>query len=181
MGLGIVLGSKPSLLHHHFSLCLKILFPQDQVLHSIRFEIQGDLDPVRAEILKVASKIMRGEGIGSSSVLLDDPGEFLGTDFLGSLEHHVFEQMGEPRFPIFLVPRPNPVPDLERDDWGFVVFEENDFEAVRQDPLENLVPEPGLGKGGQGNVPEKAEPNGFPSNHLSPMSFASHSIPQPSF
>jgi len=115
---------------------------------------------------------MGGEGIGSSSVFLDDPGEFLGTDFLRSLKHHVFEQMGESCFSIFLVPRPNPVPDLESDHRRPRVLQEDDLETVRQDLFMNPLPKSSLRRDIQKNVPEKTETDGFPPNSLCSVMFS---------
>jgi hypothetical protein len=79
----------------------------------------------------------------------------------------MFEEVGETGFSVFFVPRPYPVPDLESDQGGFVIFKKDDFEAVGQDPFENLLPETSLYMGNKEKIPKESEKNDFSSYHFS--------------
>ena len=51
-------------------------------------------------------------------------------DVLGALEHHVFEEVGEPRPPGLFVLGPHVVPEVDRDDGREVILGDDDPEAV---------------------------------------------------
>ena len=110
----------------------EIAFSQDQIAHAVGFEIDGHPDPVRAKRFEIPHRVVRRGGVLLPSQFIDRPDELLTAYFGGTFEHHVLEHMREPGFAGFFVPRPGPVPDLKRYDWGFVVFEHNDFKAVRE-------------------------------------------------
>jgi hypothetical protein len=56
----------------------------------------------------------------------------------------VFEHVREPGFSPLFISRSHTVPNLEGDDRGFVIFEKDHLQAVRQDGFKNLVFESSL-------------------------------------
>ena len=59
-------------------------------------------------------------------------------DVLGSLEHHVFEEMREPRAPFALIARAHVVVDDNREHGSRVVFGYDHAQAVRQPRVREL-------------------------------------------
>src|SRR4030042_3099953 len=100
----MILCTKPSFLHHPHSFLSKIFLSEEKILHSVRFEIERDLNPIRTQILKISSIVSGGKRIIISSVLLNDAGELLWADLPGPFKHHMFEDMGNTRFSPGLVP-----------------------------------------------------------------------------
>src|SRR5205814_224559 len=84
---------------------------------------------------------------------LDGPRIGPGTVPRRPLEHHVLEEVGEARAAERLVPRPDPVPDLEGDDRAPVVLLQEDAEAVVEARLDDL-PRSGRTRGPQAHADE---------------------------
>jgi hypothetical protein len=71
-GLRVVVGAQPALFHHHHTLGLKVLLPEHQVLHAIRFQLEGYPHLIGAELFKIGGKVVRRKGVVLAAVLLND-------------------------------------------------------------------------------------------------------------
>ena len=153
-GLGVVLGSHPPFFLDHFQLLEKLLLRQSQKAHALGLQLEGDGQAIRRQSLEIGRVVPAGEGVLVTAVRGNDPRELAGGQLLRALEHHVFEQMGNPGQATVLVTGAYLVPDLGGDDGRAMVLLDQYLEAVIEEPLLNLG---GLGGGDQGDRQGRGE------------------------
>ena len=126
----IVVGPASPLFLDDLPFQLKLFRVDQKILHPVRLQLQGELNPVGREILKVSGVVVSGEGVLRPAVFGDDPGEFPFSMFGGPLEHHMFQQVRETSFPGDFIPGADLVPDLKGDHRRLMLLHQKDFQAV---------------------------------------------------
>ena len=137
--LRIVIDAHTPLFENDHPLRPEITFSQDEIAHAVGFKIDGYPYAVGGKRFEIPRKVVRRGGVLLPSRLIDCPDKLLPAHFFGTFEHHMLKHVREPGFAGFFVPRPCPVPDLERYYRGIVFFEHNDFEAVREPSLGGVL------------------------------------------
>jgi len=97
---------------------------------SIGFEVDAEIELVRRQGLEIQRTVLVRGAVHRAAVGEDQHEVLAGADVLGSLEHHVFEQVGEAGAARPLVLRADVVPEVDRDERQPAVDVENDTQAV---------------------------------------------------
>ena len=111
----MIINTKPPLFLYSLPLVVQICFVDVQRLHPIALEEQRELELVRGNRLEVQGAILICRPIHRAAVRKDQGRVLARSDVLGSLEHHVLEQVSEPRAARLLVGGPHVVGDRDRD------------------------------------------------------------------
>ena len=67
-----------------------------QVVHAVRFDLQGKFPVAGRQIEMENGVVFRGVGVVIAAVALREPVDIAGLDLLSPLEHEVFEVVGQP-------------------------------------------------------------------------------------
>jgi hypothetical protein len=110
--LGLVFRSQSPLLLDYLHFLREFLGVHLQVLHTVGFQLEGDLEAGFLESLEVCRVIPPGECVFATTVGSYDAGKFIRAKCLRPLEHHVLEDMGNAGQPAGLVAAADLVPDL---------------------------------------------------------------------
>ena len=116
----------------HFPFRLQCCGCQIKIGQAIRLQLHGQFELVGGKILIIRGVIGGGKGIEGPPVGLDDAGKFLGFHPVGSLEHHVLEEMGHPRNSRSFIAGSGGEMDLEGNDGKSVNLSHQDEKAVGQ-------------------------------------------------
>ncbi len=100
-----VLGPQPALLLHHLPLLLERVLGQPERAHPIGLEVDHGLERVGREVLVVGGHVVRRVGVGVAAARLEHAVELLRAVPARAVEHHVLEEVADPRDPEPLVPR----------------------------------------------------------------------------
>ena len=119
-------------LAHDVLLVLQVLGRDFERPHAVGFEPHGGLERVRGHDLEIIRVIEARRPVQDAAVLVDDTDVLEFAHVLGSLEHHVLEQMREACAILRLDPESDAVHDLDRHDRRGMVFADDDAKAVRQ-------------------------------------------------
>ena len=94
--LRVVFIAQPALFFHHFPLGLEFVRVQNQPLHAVGFEFEGERHAIGGQVLKVGGEVLAGKRVIHSAVLANQSGKgalgVLGRAF----EHHMFKHVGQP-------------------------------------------------------------------------------------
>ena len=134
-GLGVVVGAGTALLLDDLQFFGELLRLQGEIAHALGLELEGDLQTVVRERLEIGGVVTPGEGVLLPAVLRDDARELARGEPLGTLEHHVLEQVRHAGDPAVLVTRSHLVPDLRDEDRGASVRFDQHLEAVVECPF----------------------------------------------
>jgi hypothetical protein len=107
----------------------------EQGAHPVRLEPQRELELVRRHGLEVVRPVEPCRAVHRPAGRLDQ-GDVLGLgDVARALEHHVLEQVGEPRLARLLVLGADVVPEVDRGDRSDAVGSDDDPEPVVEGAL----------------------------------------------
>ncbi len=137
-GLRLIVGAQPALFHDDPDLLLEFLGGQRQMAHAISLQRHHFLQPVRRHLLEIGRVITAGEGIVAATGRSDKAIELARPDLRRTLEHHVFQHMGNAGGAVALVHRAGAVPDHVRCRRCATVLLDDDAQAVGQPVLEGI-------------------------------------------
>ncbi len=126
------------------------LFVDVDAPHAVGFHLQPVLQLVLGPGFKVGGIIPGGKGVIRAPHLLHFLGEELGAVFGRALEHQVLAQVGDAGLAQGFIAGAHPIPDLERDNGGPGLPQEQHLEAIGQLVLHHLVKEVGILRGFEG-------------------------------
>ena len=124
-----------------FFSSLEGLFVYIDAPHAVGFHLQPVLQLLLGAGFKVGGIIPGGKGVIRASHLLHFPGEILRTVLGSAFEHHVLSQVGDAGFAQGFISGADPIPELQSDNGGPGLLEEQHREAIGQFVLHHLVKE----------------------------------------
>ena len=144
---GTVLVALPALVHDHVALVveLRLRHRREQEAHPIRFEPQRELQVVGRHGLVVVRPVLVRRAVQGSPRFLEQAEVVVVRHVFRALEEHVLEQVREPRLARLLARAPDVVVHVHGHDGVRVVFEQDDFEPVRENVLGVLEADRGHG------------------------------------
>jgi len=89
--------------------------------------------------LEIGCVILTGKGVVLAPIAGHGRREFSRSDSIGTLEHQMFQKMGDTRFSRRLIHCANPVPDHMGHDGRPVIFHHNDLHPIIQDHLFRII------------------------------------------
>jgi hypothetical protein len=135
---GLVVHPLPPFVLHHAALDVQLLGRdlREQPPHPVAVEPQHQRQGVGRAGLVVVGAVLGGGPVVVGARGLEEPVEVARRYVLRAHEHDVLEQVREAGAAGALVPRPDVVPDVDRDDRHGTVLVHDDRETVRQrEPL----------------------------------------------
>ena len=127
---GLIVDTQAPLFLDDLALFLERVAIDAQRRHSIRFHPQRERQILRGERLPEHGGIFLRVCVAASPVARDDRRVRFGLHVLRTLEHHVLEEVREPRAPRLLVPRADVIPDRDVHDWRRVILREDHPQPV---------------------------------------------------
>ena len=91
----IILGAQPAFLLDYLQFLGKFCRGQGEGAHPLRLQFEGNGETIRGQGLEIGRVVPASEGIFVTAVGGNDAGKFARGQFFRTLEHHVFEQMGD--------------------------------------------------------------------------------------
>ena len=133
---GAVLVALAALVLDHVALVVEFRLGhgREQKAHAVRFHPQGQFQVVRGHGLPIVRAVHGGRAVQPPAHRLDRPEVDL-VVVLRALEHHVFEEVGEPGPARPLVLGTDVIPDVDADDGRGVVFVQDDLQTVGEREL----------------------------------------------
>jgi hypothetical protein len=126
----LIIDAEPSFLLNRVALIVEIVLRDRQGAHPIRFEEQCKVELVSGQGLVVHRSILAGRAVHRPAVHKHQIRMFVLSDVFGSLEHHVFEKVGESRVPLALVARSDVVVDDDGEYRRGMIFRDDDPQTV---------------------------------------------------
>ena len=126
----LVVDPHPALFLHHLAFVGEGRFTDAQRGHAIRFEPQRQREILRRHRLPEHRFVVGRVGVGLAADRGNERGVRFGLDVLRALEHHVLEEMREPRASRPLVLRTDVVPERHMNDRRRVILREDHGQAV---------------------------------------------------
>ena len=138
--IGLVVVPLPPLVHDHVALVLQLLFGhrRQHPAHPVRFQPQGQVEVVGRDGIVVVRAVEPRRGVGRAAHLLDLMEVPVLRDVRRTLEHHVLEEVREPRARPRLVPGAHAIPEVDRHDRRRPVGCQYEPEAVGERVLLDL-------------------------------------------
>ncbi len=128
----LVVSAPAAFFHHHADLLGELFFGQHQIVHAVGFELDGKRQLRFLQLLEIRRVIAAGKGIFASAGSSDDARELARLDLLRTLEHHVFQHMGNAGLAVDFVDAAGAIPDLRHHHRRAVVFLDDDAHPVIQ-------------------------------------------------
>src|SRR5579883_3398316 len=113
--MAVVLDTQPPFRGDHAALALDHLGGESKVRHPVRLQIEHELEGARRKPVLIHGDIVAGEGVVGAALRLHQPVELSGWMTTGAVEHHVLEEVGEPRGPRRFVAAAGPHPVVQGD------------------------------------------------------------------
>ncbi len=126
-----VVGSA-DFLQDHMLFALQLVGVEFRIGQYVGENIDGERDVVTQNAGVEGCRLDAGRGIDLAADILDFRSDLPGTAFAGTLERHVFEQMGHAMLVLTLVPRAGLDPDTEGNGFDLRKGFGGDCQAVRQ-------------------------------------------------
>src|SRR5690606_672265 len=128
----LVVDAPAPLVLHDIALVVELLLRHrgKQPAESVALQPETQLEVVRGQRLVVVRAVQPGRAVQRAAGLLDQREVPHLRYVFRALEHHVLEQVGEPRTTLALVPRAHAVPDVQCHDRRGVLAREDDVQAV---------------------------------------------------
>ena len=126
----LVVDAQPPLFLDGVALVVEILLGDRQRLHAIGLEEDAEIELVGGQRLEVERAVLVGGAVHRAAVDEHQHEVFAGADVLGSLEHHVLEEVREPGSALPFVTRADVVVHGDRIDRRGVVLGHDHPQAV---------------------------------------------------
>ena len=94
--IGLVVDPEPPLFLDRVALVVEVVLHDGERPHAVGFEEQRRVELIRRHRFEVERPLLAGGAVHRAAVAEDGIEVLAGADVLGALEHHVFEQVGEP-------------------------------------------------------------------------------------
>ena len=134
--IGAVLVALATLVLDHVPLVVEFRLGhgREQKAHAVRFHPEGQFEVIRRHGLPIVRAVHGGRAVQPPAHRLDRPKVDL-IEVLRALEHHVFEEVGEPGPARPLVLGTDVIPDVDADNGRRVVFVQDDLETIGEREL----------------------------------------------
>ncbi len=93
--IGLIIDTKAALFLHRLPLVFQVLFSDHKRPHPVRLEEQTQIDLVLRHDLEVQRSLRVRGSVHRAAIVKNKEKVLPSTDFLGALEHHVLEEVGE--------------------------------------------------------------------------------------
>ena len=123
---------EPAFFLHGVALVVEVVLGDRERLHAIGFEEDAEVELVGRQRLVIQRAILVGRAVHRAAVDEHLHEVLAGADVLGSLEHHVLEEMREPGAALALVLRADEVVHDDRIDRRVVILGDDHAQAVGQ-------------------------------------------------
>jgi hypothetical protein len=137
-------------LEDHVALAGELRRIEGQVAHAVRLDLEGALPTVAGELEPIGRVVVAGERVVRAAQLGAQAVDFTLPEALRALEHHVLEEVADPRAFGGLVERADPVVEQHRDHRIRMPLGDQDAQAVAQavlvDPRAAALVVRGLGR-----------------------------------
>ncbi len=137
--LGTVVRSHVPLFDYHLPFVLKFLGVKFTVMHPVGLDGQYYIDFIFGYLLVVGSQIPGCISVVNAAAFFDQVFQNLSRVGSGSLEHHMFHEMGNSCNPEMFVSRPHLVGNLRVNNRRIVDFYCQNFQTVWQNMFNNLT------------------------------------------
>ena len=127
-----VAGALAPFLLNHTPLGRDLVVGQAKIGHPVGFHPHHQLELVARDALDIGGVVLAREGVVGTAVRGDDLRELAGRDGRRSLEHQVFDEVGDAGFARRLVGRADLVPDHLDNDRGARILDHDDLKPVVQ-------------------------------------------------
>ena len=134
-GVWLIVDAQAALFFDRLSLILEILLRDREGPHAVGFEPEREVEPIRRHRLPIVGPVFGGAAVVVAAGALDELPVLGFLHVRRPLEHHVLEQVREPRATGSLIAGADLVPDVHGDDRRRVVWGEDDAQAIRQREL----------------------------------------------
>ncbi len=155
--LDVVLDAVAALVGDHLLLARDGLLAEHEVVHPLGLQAHHEGELVGRDVLVVVGPVVPGGGVGLGAGALEELVEAARGEVLRLVEHQVFEEVGDARLALPLVPRPHAEPRVVRHHGGARVDHDQHPQPVAEgEPLDHAAAEGEGALVGEALLPERA-------------------------